>query len=248
MKVSLVGNTNPGQVRKNNEDNYSIIPELNLVIVADGMGGHNAGEVASEVTVSTIKEYFKENFELIDHLTPCELIKKSIILANRKVYTRAQNNKAERGMGTTIVVMLLYKNKAFIGWVGDSRAYISRIENGKRFMSQISQDHSLVQEQINDGLITQKDADRYNIKDMITKAVGFAEEVTPSCKTIKTIKKGDIFMACSDGYYRYFNPKQIADSFSKVFYDNLVDSMIESAYDAGGEDNITVATIKVKEV
>ena len=248
MRISLKGNTNPGQVRKNNEDNYSIVKEQNLLIVADGMGGHNAGEVASELTVETIKEFFKENFELIDHMTPCGIIKKSIILANRKVYERAQKNKEERGMGTTIVVILLYKQKAFIGWVGDSRAYISRVENGKRFMSQISQDHSLVQEQINDGLITQKDADRYNIKDMITKAVGFSADVEPSCKTIKTLKKGDIFMACSDGYYRYFKPSQIADTFSKVLYNDLADSMIQSAYDAGGEDNITVATLKVKEL
>ena len=249
MKISILGNTNPGQVRTNNEDYFILVPEFNLSIVADGMGGHNAGEVASEITAKTIKEYFKENFELLEHTTPCDFIKKAIRLANRKVYQRAQKNKEERGMGTTIVVTLIYNSKAYIGWVGDSRAYISRIDdNGKRFMSPISTDHSLVQEQISDGLITQEDADRYNIKDMITKAVGFTEDVEPSCKTIKSLKAGDTFMACSDGYYRYFSPKQIADTFINTPIELLADRMIKNAYDAGGEDNITVATIKIEKL
>lgn len=245
MQIGIKANTNPGKVRKNNEDYFLVVPEYNLLIVADGMGGHNAGEIASNMTCTIIKEYFKENFELLEHSSPCSFIKKAIKVANRAVYQRAQKNKEERGMGTTIIVILMYDNKAYIGWVGDSRAYISRDENGKRFMSQITADHSLVQEQINENLLTREDADKYNIPDIITKAVGLKPDVEPDCNVIKKLKKDDIFMACSDGYYRYFLPKNIAEVFISTPFEDLGDSMIQSAYDAGGEDNITVGTIKI---
>ncbi len=248
MLTDFKADTNPGRVRKNNEDYFLLVPNLNLLIVADGMGGHNAGEVASELTCTIIKEYFEENFELIEHTKPCSFIKKAIKLANRTIYQRAQKNKEERGMGTTVIVIFIYKGKGYVAWVGDSRAYISRKDGDKRFMSQITRDHSLVQEQISDKLITQKEADEYQIPDMITKAVGFAFDVEPGCNVIKKLEGGDIFMACSDGYYRYFSPKKIAETFTNVPFDNLHKVMIQNAYDAGGEDNITVGTISISKL
>jgi len=248
MKISSVGLTNPGKVRTNNEDNFGIYDDYNLYIVADGMGGHNAGEVASEIVVESIHQHFKENFKnLKSKENPVDLITKAIKLGNKNVYTRAQKNPDEAGMGTTITVIFIYDKKAYIGWVGDSRVYISRVDkDGKRFLSQITTDHSLVEEQIANDIITREEVERYDIKDIITRAVGFNPEVDVDCNVLKELVAGDIFMACSDGYYRYFQPTEIANTFVKVEFENLAKYMIDKSLEMGGEDNITIATIKIE--
>jgi len=252
MKISSKGLTDLGKARTNNEDSFGIFDDLNLYIVADGMGGHNAGEVASKITVDTIYNYFKDNFKTLKSKKedPVSFIKKSIRIANKSVYNRAQKNPDEAGMGTTITVIFLYENKAYIGWVGDSRVYISRydLKEGKRLLSQITTDHSLIEEQIANDIITREEAEEYEIKDIITKAVGFNPDVEPDCNVLKELKSNDIFMACSDGYYRYFKPIEIANTFVKVDFDDLAQYMIDTALEKGGEDNITVATIRIDEL
>ena len=252
MKISSKGLTDLGKARTNNEDSYGIYNDMNLYIVADGMGGHNAGEVASKLTVETIYQYFKENFKLLKSKKedPVTFIKKSIKLANKNVYNRSQKNPQESGMGTTITVIFLFDKKAYIGWVGDSRVYISRYDEkeGKRLLSQITTDHSLIEEQIANKIITREEAEKYEIKDIITRAVGFNPEVEVDCNVLKELKKDDIFMACSDGYYRYFKPIEIANTFVKVNFENLAQHMIDKALERGGEDNITVATVKIDEL
>ncbi len=251
MKLNCKGSTNPGMVRTNNEDYFACFPDYSLFIVADGMGGHNAGEVASKTAVESIHSYFVENIKQIKSakIDVVEFIKKAIRHANRVVFQRAQKNPEEEGMGTTVVVFFFYNSKAYIGWVGDSRAYISRIDiDGKRFISQITTDHSLVQEQITEGIITQEDADKYNIKDIITRAVGFNPEVEADCVMLKELHKGDIFMACSDGYYRYFKLVEIGNVFLQFSSDEIAEEMVKQACNSGGEDNVTILTVYVEEV
>ena len=248
MKISSVGLTNPGKVRTNNEDNFGVYDEYSLYIVADGMGGHNAGEVASEITVQTIHQYFKDNFKSLKSKdSPTDFMTKAIKLANKNVFTRSQKNPDEAGMGTTVTVIFIYENKAYIGWVGDSRVYISRYDKtqGKRFLSQITVDHSLVEEQIANNIITREEVETYEIKDIITRAVGFNPDVDVDCNVLKELVEGDIFMACSDGYYRYFKPIEIANTFVKIEFENLAEYMIDKSLEMGGEDNITIATVKI---
>ena len=250
MRILSNGLTNVGKVRSNNEDSYGIYDDMNLYIVADGMGGHNAGEVASKLTVDTIYTYFKENFKLLKKEDPVNFIKKAVKLANKNVYNRAQKNPDESGMGTTVTLIFIYNRKAYIGWVGDSRVYISRFDEdeGKRLLSQITTDHSLIEEQIANDIITREEAEKYEIKDIITRAVGFNSEVEVDCNVLKELKKDDIFMACSDGYYRYFKPIEIAKTFVKTEFENLAEKMVNQALEKGGEDNITVVTVKIDEI
>lgn len=251
MKLISNGHTDQGNVRTNNEDSFGCFDELSLYILADGMGGHNAGEVASQVSVEAIANYFKEHIKTLKSKSDIkEFIRKSIRHANRLVYSRSQKNEAERGMGTTVVVLFFRDQKAYIGWVGDSRAYISRLDpaSGGRFISQISIDHSLVQEQIAEGLITQEDVDKYNIKDIITRAVGFQPEVVVDCVVLKELLPGDIFMSCSDGYYRYYKIAEIGNMFIKNGAKELPQVMIDQAKASGGEDNVTIVAVEVEKL
>ncbi len=247
MKLVSSGYTDQGNVRTNNEDSFGCFDELSLYILADGMGGHNAGEVASRVTVNEIAQYFRNNLKSLKAKSDIkDFIRKAIRHANRIVYTRSQKNESERGMGTTVVVIFFRDKKAYVGWVGDSRAYISRLDpNGGRFISQISTDHSLVQEQIAEGLITQQEADQYNIKDIITRAVGFQPDVAVDCVVLKELFPGDIFMSCSDGYYRYYKIEEIGNTFLKNEAKQLPQLMVEQAKRSGGEDNVTIVTVEV---
>lgn len=262
MKIVCKGETNPGKVRTNNEDYFGCYDNYFLYIVADGMGGHNAGEVASKLTVESIKEYFDENYKNMlksaksdtNHqkvdLAIIDFLVKAIKYANKVVYTRAQKNQEESGMGSTVVLLFFSHNKPFIAWVGDSRCYLSRTDKDvKRSISLISTDHSLVQEQIKEKLITQEDADKYNIKDIITRAVGFNSEVEPDCVTLKELVKDDIFMLCSDGYYRYYKLIEIGNMFiTNSDFESLSNKMIETALNSGGEDNVTIVTVKLVEL
>ena len=186
-----------GKVRDLNEDAY-YIPEndFNLFVIADGMGGHNAGEVASHIAIDAIKDYLSENLkqmEMISEEYIYRILKESMTYANRLIYTKSLEDEKFQGMGTTLTVMLVL-SKVYIGHVGDSRAYL--IKNDQ--ILQITQDHSLVAELLRNGSITESEAKIHPQKNIITRALGTEENIIVDLYTLD-IEKGNALILCTDG-------------------------------------------------
>ncbi len=161
-----------GKVRENNQDYYYIsepLDDVQLYIIADGMGGYNGGEIASSLAVTSAKSYIENNFEQIekDKESIIQLVASSLEYANMIVYEKSKENKELEGMGTTLDICLIYNNRAFIGHVGDSRIYRIR----KDFIRKLTQDHSYVQKLVKDGTITQEEANHHPQKNMLMKAL-----------------------------------------------------------------------------
>lgn len=161
-----------GKVREINQDSYytsESLDEVQLYLLADGMGGYNGGEIASKLAIQTAKSYIENNFKEInkDKESILQLVGSSMEYANMVVYEKAKENKELEGMGTTLEICLIYNNRAFIGHVGDSRIYRIR----KDFMRKLTQDHSYVQKLVKDGTITQEEASHHPQKNMLMKAL-----------------------------------------------------------------------------
>ena len=170
--IKAYAKSDVGKVREINEDSYYIsnsLDEVQLYILADGMGGYNGGEIASKLAIQSAKNYIENNFKEIqkDKESIIQLVASSIEYANMVVYEKSQENKELEGMGTTLEICLIYNNKAFIGHIGDSRIYRIR----KEFMRKITQDHSYVQKLVKDGTITQEEAVHHPQKNMLMKAL-----------------------------------------------------------------------------
>lgn len=232
-----------GKIRENNQDAFfeSKDPSLPLFVVADGMGGHKAGEVASSMAMDTIKKNF---FDAKDKLTNEEsilkLIKQSIEEANIKIYLKSLEQEQYNGMGTTITLAYIYEDKIYIGHVGDSRAYI--IENGN--IRQITEDHSYVNELVKTGSITKEEAKTHPKRNMITRAVG-SSSIIEMDTFINKYFKDDILIICSDGLSNMLKEQEINESF--IDEDNMQKACFELALKAnkkGGLDNITLVAIK----
>ena len=207
--MQVFAKTDIGRERRVNEDFYYISePEdkIKLFILADGMGGYNAGEVASKMAVETVKEYIYKHFEKSkESKEKLEiLISDSIEYANSTIYKKAQSKKELNGMGTTLDVCLIYNSKIYIGHVGDSRVYRIR----KEFMRRITRDHSYVQTLIEDGKISKEEAFHHPKKNMLTKALGCMEKVEPDVYT-KTFIKDDIILMTSDGLTNMIKEEEI---------------------------------------
>ena len=188
-----------GKVRENNQDYYYISDSLNevqLYMLADGMGGYNGGEIASKLAIETAKNYIENNFKEIskDKDSIIQLVASSMEYANMVVYEKAKESKDLEGMGTTLEICLIYNNRAFIGHVGDSRIYRIR----KEFMRKLTQDHSYVQKLVKDGTITPEEAVHHPQKNMLMKALGCNAFVEPDVM-VKGFLKDDIIVMGSDG-------------------------------------------------
>ncbi|MBF8982198.1 Stp1/IreP family PP2C-type Ser/Thr phosphatase [Lutibacter sp. B2] len=234
-----------GNVREINEDAYFISnDEFKLFIVADGMGGHNAGEVASNIAIDSIVSYIEENK---DRLSECEdeavdILREAIITANRNIFIKSQNESACHGMGTTLTLALIL-SKVYIGHVGDSRAYIVR--NGE--ISQITRDHSLVGELLRNGNITEEEAKVHPQKNMITRAVGTEEDIKMDSYSLD-FEKEDMIVLCTDGLSNLIENSEMRNILSGSKDLNLAcKHLIELANERGGNDNITVIAIRNSE-
>ncbi len=239
MKVSHA--TDVGKAREINEDSYYVDEEVGLFIVADGMGGHQAGEVASEVAVktisSTIKEAISQNPK--GNQVP-KVIEKAIAKANEEIYTRSIGNPDLNGMGTTIVLALCQKNKVYIAHVGDSRAYM--IQNNT--IKQLTQDHSAVANLIKRGEITARQARIHPQRHIITRALGTSEDVEIDISSYPW-QKGEYFILCSDGLTDMLEDEEIKDVVSShegSSYDKCRE-LINLANERGGQDNVTVILV-----
>lgn len=250
--LEVISETHPGMVRSHNEDSVACEPACGLVVLADGMGGYNAGEVASGIAVSVVATEISHS---LLNASPVErgendsedlgvsLLRGNIQKANASIFHAAQSQPQYAGMGTTIVAGLFYDNRVAVGHVGDSRMYRLRGE----VLETITRDHSLLQEQIDSGMISIEDARLSKNKNLVTRAVGI-DDVVDSEIHVHDVLIGDIYLLCSDG----LNDMVEDDDIQATLYalqNNLplaASQLIQMANDNGGRDNVSVILVKVK--
>ena len=232
-----------GKVREINQDSYYIsnsLDEVQLYMLADGMGGYNGGEIASKLAIQSAKSYIENNFKEIekDRDSIIQLVGSSMEYANMVVYEKSKESKELEGMGTTLEICLIYNNKVYIGHVGDSRIYRIR----KEFMRKLTQDHSYVQKLVKDGTITKEEAMHHPQKNMLMKALGCNAFVEPDVM-VKGFLKEDILIMCSDGLTNLVSQEEIFKE-AKKDIEQAPKELVEKANNNGGYDNITVVIIK----
>ena len=245
--------TDPGRVRDHNEDCIESRPEIGLYVLADGMGGYNAGEVASGMATSLISDGLQEAWlprdvdragrEDAKELSE-RLIREQIVRANGAIFTTSQNNPECAGMGTTLVVCLFYDNFVTVAHIGDSRLYRLRGDS----MEQVTRDHSLLQEQLDSGLITPEEAKLSQNKNLVTRALGIDPTVEPELHVHET-QPDDIYLLCSDGLSDMVEDEEIRLTLItlKTNPNLTVQQLIQAANDNGGRDNISAMLIRIAE-
>ncbi len=245
--------TDPGRVRDHNEDCIEARPEIGLYVLADGMGGYNAGEVASGMATSLIADGLLEEWRPaeVDRMDREEakalsekLIREQIARANAAIFTTSQNNPECAGMGTTLVVCHFYDNFVSVAHIGDSRLYRLRGET----MEQVTRDHSLLQEQLDSGLITPEEAKLSQNKNLVTRALGIDPGVETELHVYET-EPDDVYVLCSDGLSDMVDDEEIRLTLItlKTNPSLTVQQLIQSANDNGGRDNISAMLIRIAE-
>lgn len=249
----MVGVTDTGRVREHNEDAVFYDADQGIVVLADGMGGYNAGEVASGLTVDVVSETLRAE---LDALRPqardgkgdsppvaIEMLKIAIERANAAVFERAAQDAQCYGMGTTVVGALFYDNRLAVAHVGDSRLYRYRALE----LVRLTHDHSLLQEQIDAGLISPAQARLATYRNLVTRAVGIDSHVLADIHEFEA-RPGDIYLLCSDGLTDMVEESLIGEVLS-MFSDNLplaAQALVEQANAGGGRDNISVVLVGIR--
>ena len=229
----VYGQTDIGLKRNSNQDNYLIQQDLNLFAVADGMGGHQEGDLASKMALQVIEKAFKKKQPQNLSEVPKKLIH-SIEKANQCIFNKSFLDKRELGMGTTLVLAYFFENHLFIANIGDSRLYLMQ----RGFLWQITEDHSLLNEQMKLGLIKEKDIKHFKYKNIIVRCLGIEKEV--QCDIYKReIKSGDRFLLCSDGLSNMLSDKEMLEVLSIKEIKKALAQCINFAKKNGGDDNIT---------
>ncbi len=245
LRISTAACTDVGLVRTNNEDNYFVDEEHYVFAVADGMGGHAAGEVASKIAVDTLREIVEK---YRGNAPPDALLSKAISIANKKILDEARKDPSKRGMGTTLSILMFEGEKYYIGHIGDSRIYLYR--DGK--LKQLTFDHTLANEMR--GQLSPSDYERYS--HILTRSLGQSASVFPHV-TGKTaglypglVRQNDIFLLCSDGLYDMVDDEKIHQLIElyKNDLNTLCHRLIEEAKKNGGKDNITVVLVRIDEI
>lgn len=246
MTLEFFCATDTGRARNNNEDSVAVDEATALVVLADGMGGYNAGEVASGMATSFIKsELGRWLAEASDSATDTDVRRAMDICvdnANRAIFNAANSNPQYAGMGTTLVVGVFRDSRLLMGHVGDSRAYRLRASR----LTQITHDHSLLQEQIDSGLITPEQAAFSANKNLVTRAVGVEDTVLLETH-LHEVMPGDTYLLCSDGLSDMLDDESIAQLMAGVeTLPEAANALIDAANDAGGKDNISVVLARVR--
>lgn len=240
MKISA--GTDTGMVRQSNQDAYvgGELPSGGFyAVVCDGMGGHAGGNVASTLAVDRISGELKKNFRKNMSVSSIKnMIESAVVLANLDVFDAANENEELSGMGTTAVVAVFSGDLCVIGNVGDSRCY--HIAGGK--IAQITRDHSLVQEMVDAGLITEAEAEHHPRKNIITRALGIAEDVETDFFEL-TFEREDKLLLCSDGLTNNADNKEILSIIEESDFDGCAQKLIDFANSNGGSDNITAVIV-----
>jgi serine/threonine protein phosphatase PrpC len=243
MRAVAAGLSDVGKQRVHNEDRFILLPEFNVFVVADGMGGHQSGEVASRMAATTIATYYRNISEQPGSVR--DILRAAVIHANSKIFSRADDSRAHRGMGTTIVAVAYDPQGAelFVAHAGDSRCY--RMRSGE--ILQLTRDHSLVAEALLERPDLSETDLAYLPRNVITRALGIASSVDVDLRA-EHVEIGDVFLLCSDGLHGLVSDKDIAASIEgNPALTDACAALIAQANAAGGKDNITVVLIRIEE-
>ncbi len=246
LRIEVAGETNVGMKRTHNEDNFSILEESGLYIVADGMGGHASGEVAAKMAVDSLREFFAATANDPERTWPYKMDRSKgyeenrlitgIKLANLRIYESAQRDPRQRGMGTTIVTMFAVEDGVYIAHVGDSRIY--RVRDGK--IEQLTEDHSLLNDYIKMKRLTPEEIANFPHKNVIVRALGMKDTVKVDTR-FEQPRAGDVYILCSDGLSGPVNDDEILQTCGgQPDLKSAAAKLIERANANGGPDNITV--------
>ncbi len=248
VKIAVGAKSDVGLKRAHNEDSLCVEPQLGVFVVCDGMGGHNAGEVASRLTSDVVQKHVREQRQRLKAVeagydprfsSATNLLASAIRLANETVYRAAMNRSDYEGMGTTIVAALLDGPVVSIAHVGDSRAYLVR----EGALAKLTEDHSLVAEQVRRGLLSEEEAEHSPQQNIITRAIGTEATVEVTLKEL-TLNPGDYLLLCSDGLTKGVSPARILDAIQAAPDPQTAsDQLVALANQAGSEDNTTVIVI-----
>jgi protein phosphatase len=250
VKISSWARTDVGLKREINEDSFLADTNLDLFIVADGMGGHAGGDIASRMAVEIVRERVREArhkgsmFNRTAAETESAMILKmlndAISEASAKIFESSEQHPELVGMGTTVTAVLVHGHRAYIAHVGDSRLY--RRRNGK--LEQMTEDHSLVNEQVKAGFITAEEAQHSRFRNIITRSVGFESQVTADTFSV-TLRADDLFLLCSDGLCGMVEDDEIGRTLDNGRLSEAVGRLVGAANQQGGEDNITVIILQM---
>ncbi|MGZ4031477.1 MAG: Stp1/IreP family PP2C-type Ser/Thr phosphatase, partial [Tumebacillaceae bacterium] len=239
--MQYAAKTHVGLVRQLNEDVYTVDTQLEpygVAVVADGMGGHLAGEVASALALETVLTQFKE--QAANEEDPADLVVAAMQSANRAVHERANSSERLNGMGTTLVACLFDEQHIYLGHIGDSRGYLYQAGN----LRQLTDDHTLVNELYKSGQITAEEAQHHPQRNIVTRAVGTDSKVQADLLHMEW-SAGDILLLCSDGLTDMVDQKRLSAIVSgDQTLDAKVDALIDAALASGGHDNITVVAVQ----
>lgn len=250
LAVKVAGRTDLGCVRANNEDNFGYDSRYGIFVVCDGMGGQAAGEVASKMGVDILLDYFRK-LGVVPKSSPAngqpasgaESLASAIQLANRAIFQAGQEQEERGGMGSTIVAALVRGNSLAIGHVGDSRIYLIR----QGTIQQLTQDHSLVMEQVRRGYITLEQAQKSEMQNIILRALGSEESVEADVEDL-VILPGDLLLMTSDGLTRHVKDEEIlAIVKGPGNLERACNELVETARERGGDDNITCLLVRIED-
>jgi serine/threonine protein phosphatase PrpC len=243
VQITSAGRSDVGVIRSSNEDSYIVVPERGTFVVADGMGGHAAGEVASEMAVRYMTRELGTLRNLGDEQV-AERMRAAIRAANAAIFQRTLTEIDKRGMGTTVTALILYDARFLVGQVGDSRAYMLR----EGTLTQITKDHSYVQEQVDAGYLTPEQARSHPYSNVITRCVGANSDVAPDVYA-GAVKPHDQFLLASDGLTGMLEDPELAKVLkSDRTPQEKVDDLINEANRHGGLDNITAIVVRIDSV
>lgn len=234
--MKVVSRTHIGNVRASNQDSLLVQDgKYGLYGVADGMGGHNGGDIASQTAVLMLGR-------ILEGAKPTEeKLIEGFQEVNRLIFEQQLKDQTLSGMGTTLTVLWEGEEEVLLGHIGDSRAYLQR--NGQ--ILQISEDHSMVAELVRDGMLTEEQAKTHPYRNVITQAVGTTKEALNVYLQVMQKQKGDKYLLCSDGLYEYVSKEEMQRILSRLSPEDGADKMIEMALQGGGKDNVTVLIAEV---
>jgi serine/threonine protein phosphatase PrpC len=251
MRLEAAARTDPGPVRENNEDNFLVDVDSGLFVVADGMGGHASGEVASEIAVETVAQVLLEEVDpdetRLARATPDsadavrERLRYAMNQASLRIRKAAMADPSHAGMGTTLCVLLIEDDVAHLGHVGDSRIYLFRDDE----LTLLTRDHTVVQQEIDAGRLTPELARIVPHKNILTQSVGYHGPVEPDTAT-RPVQPGDRFVICSDGLTDPLDDDALAEIIRQTPADDLADVLVREALENGTEDNVTVVVVVVE--